>query len=245
VPESPLFCPNIDFQTIISDEHCSSSTYELLRDMRNLTDIFIADGAELVPLDGELSMNYDLKALDIRDRLASLPSAHMPGLPTTKDWVYETCRIAALIYTAAIFQGVPFSVAADSIYDSTFFESDSHASTTAEDYLFAPRLPEALYEALIRTDTTSIWNNMSGVLYWVCAVGAAAARTSATVNMSQKTGFRDEAYAVWVRRCLIMASTRTMIVSIFLNPTPLLIAQKRLLKVQELIGATRRRPFIS
>lgn len=208
--------------------------------MTELTDMFIAHNAGVVsPNDfATLTTDYDSKALAIRDRLVSLPAAYMPDLPTTNDWVYETCRIASLIYTTAIIQKVPFSAAADSIQDPAFFES--HSTTMFEGNAVAPRLTAALYEALIRTDIASIWNNMSGVLYWVCAVGAAAARTATTVNMSQKSRYRDEAYAVWVRRCLIMTSTRTVIVLIFQHPTPLLLAQKRLLKVQDLIG---RRPL--
>jgi hypothetical protein len=208
--------------------------------MKELTDNFIALNAGVVSANdfGTPAMDYDSKTLAIRDRLASLPAAHILDLPTTHDWVYETCRIASLIYTTAIIQNVPFSVAADSFQDPAIL--GSHPSTMLGGYPAAPRLTEALYEALIRTDVASIWNNMSGVLYWVCAVGAAAARTATTVNMSQMSRYREEAYAVWVRRCLIMTSTRTVIVLIFQHPMPLLMAQKRLLKVQDLIS---RRPL--
>jgi hypothetical protein len=39
-------------------------------------------------------------------------------------------------------------------------------------------LIDKLYEALKNTYLANVWKDMAGVLYWVCAVGAAATRTS-------------------------------------------------------------------
>jgi hypothetical protein len=46
IPESPLFCPRSDFVTVSDDSHCSAAIRDLLRDMRDLTDLFITPDAE-------------------------------------------------------------------------------------------------------------------------------------------------------------------------------------------------------
>ncbi|CAO2648315.1 Nn.00g075820.m01.CDS01 [Neocucurbitaria sp. VM-36] len=252
IPESPLFCPRKDFTTIVNDAHCSRTTLDLLRDMRDLTNLFLTHPTKLDIISdidvGEtkclsLPVTVDRKVNGIRERLSSLPSAYTPGLPTSNDWVYEACRLTALIYTASIIMLVPFSVAADPSQNQILFESRALTNSQAGGHLQTTRLTEALYEVLELTDTSNIWDNMPGVLYWVCAVGAAAARTPTAINMIPQTRFRNEAYTVWIRRCLIMFSTRTMILLVFQHPLPVLLAQKRLLKVQELIrGAARRLP---
>ncbi|KAF1835243.1 hypothetical protein BDW02DRAFT_496370 [Decorospora gaudefroyi] len=231
IPESPLFCPRPDFVTIAKDPRCSPSTCDLLRDMRDLTDLFIAHNADIydvsdVPL-SSIDTDYITKFTAIRSRLTLLPSAYTPGLATSNDWVYEACRLAALIFTASMVQRLPFSTTADPsrnvlVPESISMNHDAPFPTT--------RLSETLYEVLQRTDLDNVWNDMSGVLYWVTAVGAAAARA---IDVAPGPELR---YAVWVRRCLTMFSMRVMTVLMFEHPVPVLRAQKKLLRVQELVG---------
>ncbi|KAF1844844.1 uncharacterized protein K460DRAFT_405124 [Cucurbitaria berberidis CBS 394.84] len=255
IPESPLFCPRPEFATIVNDSHCSRFTHDLLCDMRDLTDLFLTHHAELEVIfdidEGEMrrlssaSVDYDIKVAEIRERLASLPSAYIPGLPMSNDWVYEACRITALIYTTSIIMRVPFSVAADPCQNLVFSDSRALANAQAGGHMLPIRLTEALYEVMERTDTSNIWDDMSGVLYWVCSVGAAAARTPASINMAQQSRFLSHGYAVWIRRSLIMFSTRAMIVLVFQHPLPVILAQRRLLKVQKLIRTGGTRPLRS
>ena len=247
LPESPLYCPRHTFLTVSDDSQCSRSTLELLSDMRDLTNIFITHNTafntihdiDAVDIAHLKSPNYAYEATvhAIRARLALLPSAHTSGVAVSGDWVYEACRIAALIYTTAIVMGVPFSLAADPEYVDCFGTPMSSASWDSDERLPKPHLTKALYKALQRADTRSVWKNMSGVLYWVSAVGAAAARIPSTMNMTQQDRLGPDAYSVWVRRCLIMTATRTMIVLVFEHPTAIIAAQKTLLKVQKLIGS--------
>ncbi|KAJ4990618.1 hypothetical protein SVAN01_03849 [Stagonosporopsis vannaccii] len=247
LPESPLYCPRCTFLTIQNDPQCSPSTLELLTDMRDITDIYVAHKTALNTV-------HDMDAIDItqlsppneayeatihaiQTRLSTLPSAHTPGVSVSGDWVYETCRIAALIYTTAIAMGVSLSVAADpkcvDLFATPLFPTSGDDNEQAD----KPHLSQTLFETLQRTDTGNLWKNMSGVLYWVSAVGAAAARTPDTVDMSQRERLMPEANSVWVRRYLIMTATRTMIVLVFEHPTAIIAAQHKFLKVQELIGS--------
>lgn len=223
--------------------------------MRDLTDVFLAyhknfdtildvetdEGAARLGLS---SAEYNTRVGEIRRRLASRPSAYTPGLAVTNDWLYEACRIASIIYTSAIIMRIPFSVASEPGRSIILSDSASLTNSLAGGHLLSTRLTEALYEVLERSNMESVWGDMSGVLYWICMVGAAAARTPASIAMTQAPRSRSEAYATWVRRCLIMFATRTMILLIFKHPIPVVMAQKRLLKVQELIGtgSSRRLP---
>jgi hypothetical protein len=104
-------------------------------------------------------------------------------------------------------------------------------------------LTEALYDTLLLSGTASVppWGALSGVLYWVSLVGAAAARTTTSLNTTvpshtQRAPRASEPnQATWVRRCLVMYATRTMIILIFQHPLPIIQAQLRMLTVQELI----------
>jgi hypothetical protein len=232
LPESPLFCYNIDFETIPNNTSCSIATYQVLCDMRDLTNLFIKKTTKDIKEEDEertsLSLqDYPKEVSAIRERLASLPSAYSPGHETSNDWVYEACRIAALIYTTAIFFEVPLSVAAD----PNHYRDLSGSSSTANS-----DVTRQLLSVLERTDVGNIWSDMAGVLYWVCAVGAAAARTPAALDESLQFLPRCASDQVWVRRCLVMHATRTMLILIFQHPTPMIMAQKKLLQVQELIG---------
>jgi hypothetical protein len=247
IPESPLFCPRDEFFTIAKDPNCSEFTYDLLCDMRDLTDLFIAHNRSLntvleVETDDDIDhvgpsiLDYDVQVAEIRARLASLPSAYTPGLPVTNDWIYESCRIASIIYASAIIMRVPFSVAAEPGRSVILADAASLPNAVAGSPLMATRLTEALYEVIEKSNVGNVWGDMAGVLYWVTTVGAAAARTPTSINMSQTPHTRSEAYATWVRRCLIMFGTRTMILLIFQHPAAVIMAQKKLLKVQQLIG---------
>lgn len=247
LPESPLYCPRDNFVTIPEDARCSSSTLGLLSDMRDLTNIFVAHNTKLNRVHDIDAVDierlsppdeaYEATVCAIRTRLAHMPSAHTSGISVSGDWVYEACRIAATIYTTSIAMGVPFSVAADPNHANLLEPSTPFGSCNSDEHFVKPHLAETLYETVKRADTSSLWKNMSGVLYWVSAVGAAAARIPCTMNMAQQDRFAPEAYSVWVRRCLIMTATRTMIVLVFEHPTAIIAAQRTLLKVQELIGS--------
>lgn len=218
--------------------------------MRDLTDIFMTHSTKLNRIHDVDAVDverlsspdkadevYEATVCAIRTRLAHLPSANMPGISVSGDWVYEACRVTAIIYTTAIVMGIPFSVAADPIYVNLLEPSIQFNNWDNDDHLVKPHLAETLYETLQRADTSSLWKNMSGVLYWVSAVGAAAARIPCTIDMAQQDRSASEAYSVWVRRCLIMTATRTMIVLVFEQPTAIIAAQRTLLKIQELIGS--------
>jgi hypothetical protein len=213
--------------------------------MRDLTDLFNTHNAD-DPIPGIGKMNaisrrssdveYITRIMKIRKRLMQLPSAYTLDFLTFKNWVYEACRITALIYTASIILRRFFSITADSSRNPLVAESEASNHLNNATPLSTTRLSEVLYEVLERTDSAYLWGDMSGTFYWVCSVGAAAARAPAAIDTSHQSQFRSEAYAVWVRRCLTMYSMRATTILVFEHPGSVLVSQKRLLKILRLIG---------
>lgn len=204
--------------------------------MRNLTMLVLDESTRLsdspgIKLEKEpVPFNYDDIVIGIQQRLFALPSACTPGLAVSNDWVYEACRIASLIYTAAIVERMPFSEAGGS--PDSPLRDPALPNTNS-------RLVESLYETLKRCDMFDVWDDMAGVLYWVSSVGAAAARAPLT-TVSPAAQTQEVAYRIWVQRCLTMYSVRTMVIVIFEHPSAIIHSQKALLRVQRLLDRKTR-----
>ncbi|KAH3915100.1 hypothetical protein HBI56_015580 [Parastagonospora nodorum] len=243
LPESPLFDPTGKFATLARIS-CSSETRDIIFQMRHLTDVFIESMGPATDLcikkeeiyDGPQSialLGYHNRSLAIHTQISSLLSAEVQGHSRSNDWVYEACRIAAVIYTNAIKN---LSKIGD--YDPSI---SAGCCSSRGDTAPSPTksLPEQLFEALQKTDLAGIWQDMAGVLYWVCVVGAAAAHTLAAAaanNASPSMEYNpQQSYPVWVRRNLDMHAFRTMAILVPQHPTPIIIAQKKLYRVQEVI----------
>lgn len=251
LPESPLFCLGGDFAMASTDSHCSIAIRNILCSMRDLTDLFIAYAEPLtdqcIKEDEEdeehrslAIFDYNDKSSAIRALMLSLPSAEEQGHPSSGDWVYEACRIAAVIHTEAIVELEPFSKIGDPRYSSGSLSNTGWTSTYRTTRPSPSKsLPEKLSEALGKTDCANIWSDMAGVLYWVCVVGAAAARTPAGMDngLQSMTCNGQQSYPIWVRRSLAMHATRTMVILVALHPMPTIMAQRKLYRIQELIRA--------
>jgi hypothetical protein len=131
-----------------------------------------------------------------------------------------------MIYMASIVCSLPFSRAAEPAQNPLW----SGAAASGE--LHNSKM---LWEALERTDLTNVWNGMAGVLYWIGTVGAAAARTPTVLTLSQRDQYCKPC-KFRVRQCLTMFSMRAMVVLIYKHPISMLSSQKRLRRVQELVG---------
>lgn len=91
ISTSPLFCPRADFVTVANDSCVLLFTYEILRDMQDLTSLSIAhravskiirDTCEIKQAHNDRNeVDYDDKVTKLGERLTKLPSAYIPGLP--------------------------------------------------------------------------------------------------------------------------------------------------------------------
>jgi len=155
-PVSPLSTPLGDVSRLYRG--CSAGTSEIVNGMQECTHIFLARWNHLhgtqTTSKGRLE-NYDLQLQNIYTRLLSLPSTKVD---LAQDWIYESCRLAALIYCRSIVHGTGFADSANT----------PHADTCGT-------LLSALHHALGRTDTQNCWGfDLSGVFLWVTLLGAAS-----------------------------------------------------------------------
>ncbi len=146
-PVSPLFVPYNNMSQIFRS--CSPATFDILRDMHVVTQTFLARwkyASDRQPTSHGQVAICDAQLQQIYSQLLAQPPTE-PG--HSADWIYESCRLAALIYCGSIVQGTTLA-------DST-------------------TLVLALHEAFMKTDTRACWgSDLNGVFQWVCLVGGAA-----------------------------------------------------------------------
>ncbi|KAF2855221.1 hypothetical protein T440DRAFT_486196 [Plenodomus tracheiphilus IPT5] len=240
VTESPLFNHH-------AAQRESGPFVQLICDMRDLGDLFIHHAMNMEYTSNishkdttrmsSSSSDFNTQTSEIISRLIDLASASEPGHAFTDDWMYESCRIAALIYAAAIKLRISFPDAADPARNLLYIESTKSSGGL---HYSSGSLSHLLLQALKRTDIANAWGDLTGLFYWVCIVGAMSARTTAMEQMAS-TG-----HDIWVRRCLSMHASRVMTMLVFQHPVPMAAIAKKLLKVRHLVTPTRRKvPIVS
>ncbi|KAF2748299.1 hypothetical protein M011DRAFT_457639 [Sporormia fimetaria CBS 119925] len=224
-PISPIYAPGDDLSALYGV--CSDTTYEILCNMHNLTQTFIHrwayPGDAYSPSAMEDS-SCDSQMQQIYSSLLGRPSTESEDSP---DWVYEACRLAALIYCRSIVQGVPFSDSANVL----------HAPSTGT---MSPPTTQlaALCNALEQTATGNCWGDMYGVFLWICLIGGAASRDMVPHTVY---GSQDESYDVlcWVRKWFALFSVKGALAGGFERAVEVVEAQRTMLQVQGLIGVKR------
>ena len=181
--------------------------------------------------------HFNDQVSEIRERVAALPSAYTTGHPLTHDWVYESCRITALIYTASIILRVPFSMAADPVVNADVFNTSFDHLPEASESQPLQHLSTILCETLGRCGTVHAWGNMAGVYYWICLVGAVAARTRGSTDAVMVDWLQGGEDRLRSRRCFVMNAIQAMMVLILHHDVPVLVAMQTLLTIQEHIAS--------
>ncbi|KAI9691892.1 MAG: hypothetical protein M1822_007965 [Bathelium mastoideum] len=199
IPESPLFCPRAEFFTLIDigkdetrNRRCKPHTYELLSEMRDLTNHFCVEGKTLQALEarfeGEAAEGANSKEANLKQqedarrkfqrissrilqRVSRLRSASEPDRDETADWFYESVRLCSVVYTYALANHQPLSTAAQNLGTTAATENGRPVEVT---------YPRAIMLALIKSGIDDCWADMAGVLFWITLVGAAAGRNTPT-----------------------------------------------------------------
>jgi hypothetical protein len=143
--ESPLYCPSGTFDQVYQSKRCSQATLQILYNAKDLVDLLVNDYEN-----EERAMGV----LMAKAQLESHLSANDPQSTSHGDWIFESCRITALIILQAIETATPL------------------ASSN-------PSLTLSLAQALGKSNIGDNWGDMLGVLYWVSIIGLAAAQESA------------------------------------------------------------------
>lgn len=108
------------------------------------------------------------------------------------DWVQESIRLAALIYTHAIIHHTTFTSAATALHP------DPVAGNTT--------LIHALLTAVEHTDVAGCWGDLRGVFLWVCLIGGAASWGTET----REAKFVQPPMA-WPRKCFSLWAVRAVV----------------------------------
>ncbi|PVH98001.1 hypothetical protein DM02DRAFT_566977, partial [Periconia macrospinosa] len=156
---SPLYAPHGDLTPLYGT--CSPRTHGIISDMHNVTRIFTArwdyTSDAFTSISQQQLAIWDNYLQQTLFNLQKLPSSVNDAAP---DWIYESCRLAALIYCISLEEASQQNLDAGNIYTP---------------------LLAALYSALQRTDLDSCWGELCGVLLWVSLVGGRAAWPSVSL----------------------------------------------------------------
>ena len=225
LPISPLYAPHGIIEGL--QGRCSEGTYGILRDMYELTRTFIARwqcvGNVFSPAASPQLASWDAYLQQIYSRLLYCPPADGDVAP---DWIYESCRLAALIYCRSIVQGVPFSVSANVIR--------AHAGHTRPGITYL----SALHSALDNTNKKGYWGDLYGVFMWVCLVGGAASWPSNATTLYDEEDQQQRATA-WTRKCFALDSVKASLAHNFEHAGALVESQRTMLQVQNFINVKR------
>lgn len=107
IPESPVFCPRGEFQTIERSQRCSSRTLELLKDVRMMLDLFLHETKHSRQNSQSLKNLYK----KITSHYPSASELQKSTILNHSDWTYEAVRIAAVLQATAIIKRIPLSEA--------------------------------------------------------------------------------------------------------------------------------------
>ncbi|KAK7511571.1 hypothetical protein IWZ03DRAFT_63293 [Phyllosticta citriasiana] len=183
LPESPLFYPRSGFVTLSRSKSCIKPLLSLIEKLKALTEACVSLPAHTSTwdlADYRRSILLHIQALPYAENLtpaqlvgspptpSSSPSSssthHQSSPPAHHLARYEAARLAAKLYAYALAHRVPLSAAAA-----------AHEGILAQ-LVAALKLSHCPY--------SDCWDDMTGVLYWITLVGAAAAAAERSANVA-------------------------------------------------------------
>jgi hypothetical protein len=204
---SPLYAPNGNFDQL--RESCSAHTLEIIKDMYTLTHTFLSRNTTSTN-----ALNASTYLPQIYTRLLTRPSTQDDPVP---DWIYESVRLTALIYTHSLLHRTPFSSSANLIYTNT------ETTTTT--------LLSALHTALKHIDPKTTHGAMRGVFLWTTLIGGAA-----SWPLEPQRRPKDlPPSAAWIRKCFSLWAIRSVVSTPFEDAYALSEALRTGLQIRRLL----------
>jgi hypothetical protein len=216
---SPLYALHGDFPSIYG--LCSAATLEIISNMHNLTQTYLTRweyASSLEPVLHAQVASCDAQTQQAYVRLLQYPSTFND---TSLDWVYESCRLAALIYCRSIVHG------------SSLAESAATMYANADQEVTNMTLLSALHAAIMQTDTRDCWGEMRGVFLWVCLVGGAAAWPRPRFNSVVDYAAEHSLSEAWVRKCFSLLCIKAALSVPFYHAGTTIEALRTMLQVRQ------------
>ncbi|KAF2761587.1 hypothetical protein EJ05DRAFT_177861 [Pseudovirgaria hyperparasitica] len=185
----------VEFLPIRQSKYFSKHAHDLLITLRNTINIFLdlsddarqSDALHRKPSTME-DIQSDLKAVLLHTQL--LPSAAdlSSQNPVAGDWLYECCRLTCLVAFTFMYLRIPFS-------QSNHLLAERYSSV----------LPTTAFgAALLRTDLTNLWSDMSAILTFLVIIMAAAAAKITPASKEHDYRARKWIIMTYMRSCITL-----------------------------------------
>lgn len=244
-PESPIFCRMSGYCKINKTVSPGSPTFELLETLRLLTNSFVRSSAEtlLSPVPqarpGKSAMQ---DAREIRSLYGSIfatkAAEQRPDDFSSmgEKYTFEALRLTAVVYAHALANKVPFSKAAAQL-------SASHCNQQIIPW------HQHIQHALSRTDLSSCWGDLAGVLFWASLIASASAVPAPYPTPSPSNAFPCPASPIDAaatsdaedsRKWLAAVAVRCKIILAFEYGASVLGTLKRLVGIEQALAQAER-----
>ncbi|KAF4556379.1 Hypothetical protein D9617_1g082560 [Elsinoe fawcettii] len=179
-PESPLYFSPNGMLAVACSPLCKSETLHLVLLMHELTE----KAMQLEHLQKRTSSRHSRDRTEMTELCESVHSIiqrthQMPPMSQhaagEKDWIYESVRLAALLFCHAVSERKPLQ---------------SHLRCNLA--LNCKVTPTMIQEAVARTPIKPLWDHLAGVLYWVLMIASTACRWSNTTELEHDLGSTAE-----------------------------------------------------
>lgn len=178
--ESPVFSRDPSLKAVASSPMCSIPTHRLLYLSLQLTERFLQldrmkdiASTDVGSTAGEFGKDELEKIIyKISIDIHGLPASSTPGHRGYNDSVYESIRLATLLYCHAILHQVPVHKAS-----GLRCMLDHGAGCMSN--------PDLIQQAICKTNLSDAWDRMAGVLYWVLLVAGAACHKDVKITASE------------------------------------------------------------
>ncbi|KAH8723409.1 hypothetical protein GQ44DRAFT_741037 [Phaeosphaeriaceae sp. PMI808] len=180
-------------------QHIATNITLILNDMQNLTQTYLTRWRCVSDLDPASNAQVPACDAQIQQIYIRLLAYHPTGGDMMPDWIYESCRLAAILYCSSIVHGSSLAESGETIY----------AHSTSPD-LPSTTLLSALNAAVMQTDTRSCWGDMRGVFLWVCLVGGAASWPQSQFS-SGEIGEEVSLSQLWARKYFALFTIRAAV----------------------------------
>jgi hypothetical protein len=177
---------------------CNTATNEIIHDMHTISQAYLARWKYISYPDTD----SDAQIASCENQMHQIYARLLRRPPTEDelepDWIYESVRLAALLYCGSMVRGTLFAGPAHLVYERGTQDEMAHAT-----------LLSTLHAALMRTDTRNCWGEMRTIFLRVCLVGGAASWPS--WKFAPTTHGEASPTQSWIRKCFALYAIRAAV----------------------------------
>ncbi|KAH7093742.1 hypothetical protein FB567DRAFT_179896 [Paraphoma chrysanthemicola] len=174
------------------EDSCSEETREIIQDIRTITQLYLARCACIG--DSDVTARSQVVSLDAK--IQGIYARVYRRQLADKDWIYQSCQLAALIYCRSI-------VHSTSLAESARIMHVRGADSTIPD----TSLLSSLHNAVLNSGPRGCWGYMRGMFLFVCLTGGAAASPPSRISTIEHDA-ADISAQTWMRKSFALHAIR-------------------------------------